>query len=52
VDTGASEEYPSMYARFAQLVHTRAIDVDPAPLQLVADAFLCARRVEVEAFVE
>jgi hypothetical protein len=30
----------------------RAIDVDSAPLQLVADAFLCGRRIEVEPFIE
>ena len=29
-----------------------AVDVDIAPLQLVADAFLCGRRIEVEPFVE
>ena len=27
-------------------------DVDYAPLQLVADAFLCGRRVEVDPFIE
>ncbi len=52
VSTAPSEEYPSLYAHFAQLVRARAIDVDVAPLQLVADAFLCGRRVQVEAFVE
>jgi D-galactose 1-dehydrogenase len=50
--TPPAEEYPSLYAHFAQLVRDRAIDVDLAPLQLVADAFLCGRRVEVEPFVE
>ena len=52
VATPAAEEYPSLYAHFAQLVRARAIDVDLAPLQLVADAFLCGRCVEVEPFVE
>jgi D-galactose 1-dehydrogenase len=52
VATAPAEEYPSLYAHFAHLVHARAIDVDLAPLQLVADAFLCGRRVEVEPFVE
>jgi D-galactose 1-dehydrogenase len=52
VATAAGEEYPSLYEHFAQLVRARAIDVDLAPLQLVADAFLCGRRVEVEPFVE
>jgi len=50
--TAPAEEYPSLYVHFAQLVHDRAIDVDLAPLQLVADAFLCGRRVEVAPFVE
>ena len=51
VSTPRGAEYPSLYAHFAALVHTRRIDVDLAPLQLVADAFLCGRRVEVEPFV-
>ncbi len=52
VATAAAEEYPSLYEHFAQLVRARAIDVDVAPLQLVADTFLCGRRVEVEPFEE
>jgi D-galactose 1-dehydrogenase len=48
----ASEEYPALYAHFAQLVRDRNIDADVAPLQLVADAFLCGRRIEVEPFVD
>jgi predicted dehydrogenase len=52
VASGPSEEYPSLYAHFAQLVRDRGVDVDPAPLQLVADAFLCGRRVAVDPFVE
>jgi D-galactose 1-dehydrogenase len=52
VATPPGEEYPSLYAHFAQLVRGRSIDVDLAPLQLVADAFLCGRRVEVDPFVE
>ena len=52
VETPLSEEYPSLYARFAQLIGSRSVDVDLAPLQLVADAFLCGRRVEVDPFVE
>ena len=48
----ASEEYPALYAHFAQLVRDRSIDADVAPLQLVADAFLCGRRTEVEPFVD
>ena len=45
-----SSEYSNLYAHFAQLVHQRAIDVDLTPLQLVADAFLRGRRVEVGPF--
>lgn len=45
-------EYPSLYARFAELVRRGSSDVDIAPLQLVADAFLCGQRVEVAPFVE
>lgn len=52
VETPESMEYPSLYAHFAQLVRNAAIDVDLAPLQLVADCFLCGRRVEVEPFLE
>jgi len=52
VETVESSEYAGLYAHFATLVRGRAIDVDSAPLQLVADAFLCGRRVEVEPFIE
>jgi D-galactose 1-dehydrogenase len=45
-------EYPDLYAHFAGLVRERSIDVDVSPLQLVADAFLCGQRKEVEPFVE
>jgi len=45
-------EYPGLYAHFAGLVRGRSIDVDVSPLQLVADAFLCGKRKEVEPFVE
>ena len=50
--TAPSTEYPALYAHFAELVHSQRSDVDVAPLQLVADAFLCGRRTEVAAFVE
>jgi predicted dehydrogenase len=50
VELPAGEEYPGLYAHFAQLVRERSIDVDLAPLQLVADAFLCGRRVQVAPF--
>lgn len=52
VDTPAIAEYPSLYAHFGELVRQRRSDVDIAPLQLVADAFLCGRRIEVEPYVE
>jgi D-galactose 1-dehydrogenase len=52
VPTPRSAEYPNLYARFADLVRRRQLDVDVTPLQLAADAFLSGRRVEVEAFVE
>jgi predicted dehydrogenase len=50
VELPPSEEYPQLYAHFAQLVRERSVDVDLAPLQLVADAFLCGRRVQVAPF--
>jgi D-galactose 1-dehydrogenase len=43
-------EYPSLYARFAELVASRTSDVDREPLRIVADAFLLGRRETVEAF--
>jgi predicted dehydrogenase len=43
-------EYPSMYARFAQLVAAKAVEVDREPLRIVADAFLVAHRELVEPF--
>lgn len=52
VPTAHGTEYPSLYAHFADLVHSHRSDVDVVPLQLVADAFLCGRRTEVAAFIE
>jgi D-galactose 1-dehydrogenase len=52
VATAPGTEYPALYAHFAELVLSHRSDVDIAPLQLVADAFLCGRRTEVAAFVE
>ena len=46
----ARAEYPGLYRQFASLVDARAIDVDLAPFQLVADAFMLGRREQVEAF--
>jgi D-galactose 1-dehydrogenase len=50
--TPGLSEYDDLYAHFAQLVNDCRLDVDTAPLQLVADAFLCGRRVTVDPFVE
>jgi D-galactose 1-dehydrogenase len=44
------EEYPALYRRFAELTANGECDVDLAPLQIVADAFLLGRRYMVEAF--
>lgn len=44
-------EYPSIYARFAELVEQGASEVDTAPLRIVADAYLVGRRETVAAFV-
>jgi len=52
VETPPGEEYPSLYAHFAGLVRQRRSEVDLAPLQLVADAFLCGRRAQVAPFIE
>lgn len=43
-------EYPSIYARFAELIANRQIEIDRQPLRIVADAALIARRVMVEPF--
>ncbi len=44
------EEYPALYRRFVELTSKGECDVDLAPLQIVADAFLLGRRRTVEAF--
>ena len=43
-------EYPRLYARFAAMVGTGAIDADLSPFRLVADAFLLGRRETVGRF--
>jgi D-galactose 1-dehydrogenase len=43
-------EYPMLYKRFAALVHGGRSDVDLAPLQHVADAFMLGKRTVVGAF--
>lgn len=49
---GEEREYRALYARFAEVVAARGIAVDLAPLRLVADAFMSARTISVEPFVE
>jgi D-galactose 1-dehydrogenase len=46
----ADTEYAGLYRRFRELTTTGESDVDLAPLQLVADAFLLGRRRTVEPF--
>lgn len=41
---GPFAEYPAIYARFAQLVRARAIEVDCEPMRILADVALIARR--------
>ncbi|WHU03169.1 Gfo/Idh/MocA family oxidoreductase [Sphingomonas sp. NIBR02145] len=48
--TEPDQEYPRLYARFAELLATGGSDVDLRPMRLVADAFLLAERRETEAF--
>ncbi|WP_428030232.1 Gfo/Idh/MocA family protein [Ancylobacter sp.] len=50
LDLPPEAEYASIYAHFVQLVAEGRSDVDLAPLQLVADAFLLARRTIVAPF--
>jgi D-galactose 1-dehydrogenase len=45
-------EYPMLYRRFAEIVRAGVSDVDLAPLQHVADAFMLGRRNIVEAFFD
>lgn len=45
-------EYPALYERFASLVKQGQSDVDVAPLQHVADAFMLGRRNVVAPFFD
>jgi D-galactose 1-dehydrogenase len=45
-------EYPMLYRRFAGIIRAGVSDVDLAPLQHVADAFMLGRRNVVEAFYD
>lgn len=44
-------EYLGLYGHFAQLIRTGRVDIDAAPLQLVADAFMLGQRKIVDPFV-
>ncbi len=46
------QEYPALYARFAEIIKAGQSDVDLAPLRHVADAFMLGRRKFVEAFID
>jgi D-galactose 1-dehydrogenase len=52
VPLGPDEEYPALYAHFAELIASRRCDVDATPLELAADALLRGRREAVPAFVD
>lgn len=45
-----SAEYPTIYARFAQLIAARQTDFDAEPLMHVADAFMAGERHSVARF--
>ncbi|MER9445853.1 Gfo/Idh/MocA family oxidoreductase [Mesorhizobium sp. M0340] len=45
-------EYPMLYKRFAEIVRAGTSDVDLAPLQHVADAFMLGKRNVVQAFFD
>ncbi|MDX8529882.1 Gfo/Idh/MocA family oxidoreductase [Mesorhizobium sp. VK25A] len=45
-------EYPMLYKRFAEIIRAGNSDVDLAPLQHVADAFMLGKRNVVEAFFD
>ncbi|MDX8462574.1 Gfo/Idh/MocA family protein [Mesorhizobium humile] len=45
-------EYPMLYRHFAEIVRAGTSDVDLAPLQHVADAFMLGKRNVVEAFFD
>ncbi len=49
-EVGSVGEYPSLYARFAELVEAGESEVDRDPLRIVADAFLIGGRETVEPF--
>ena len=46
----SSGEYPELYDNFAALIAGRTSQMDLAPMQLIADAFLIGRRHHVDPF--
>ena len=48
---GLGSEYEAIYDRFAECVRQRVTDLDPRPLQQIADAFMIGRRVQVAPFL-
>jgi D-galactose 1-dehydrogenase len=52
VHEGDEAEYPALYQRFAEIVRSGTSDVDLAPLQHVADAFMLGERRIAEAFID
>jgi predicted dehydrogenase len=47
---GPEAEYPGLYRRFVDLIRSGRSEVDLAPLQIVADAFLRGRSSSTDAF--
>jgi D-galactose 1-dehydrogenase len=47
---GTDREYARLYEIFSDLIATGTSDVDTAPLQLVADAFMIGERRQRDAF--
>jgi predicted dehydrogenase len=47
---GRDQEYPRLYARFAELILARKSDVDVGPMRLVADAYLLGSRRSIPEF--
>lgn len=52
IEDQPEREYPALYERFSALVRAGVSDVDLAPLQHVADAFMLGRRNVVDAFYD
>lgn len=52
IEDQPEREYPALYERFAALVQAKKSDVDLAPLQHVADAFMLGRRKVVVDFFD